>query len=344
MKSSKLYFFLLLHFFLLFYSLTSYSQNNKSIPLLSSSLLIKGADISWITEMESAGKKFYTTNGVEKDPVLLMKELGLNAIRLRVWVNPEKGWNGLQDVIQKALRVKQAGLKLLLNFHFSDNWADPGKQTPPAAWSSLNVSTMADSVRAHTTRIVSALILRGVTPDWVQIGNETNDGMLWPLGKASMQMTNYAIFFKAGYDAVKQIDPNIKVIVHISNGFDNNLFRWNLDGLREQGARWDIIGLSLYPSVTDWNNTVLQCKKNMLDLITRYQTPVMICEVGLPWDQPDTSYSLLKELQTQLIALPSQMGLGLFYWEPQCYGNWKGYTLGAFDNAGRPTRAMDAFQ
>lgn len=344
MKSFNLHFFLLLLLFSVFFSLTSCSQKNLPTLPISSSILIKGADISWITEMESAGKKFYTTSGLEKDPVLLMKELGMNAIRLRVWVNPTDGWNGLQDVIQKALRVKQAGLKLLLDFHYSDSWADPGKQTPPAAWASLNVSIMADSVRAHTTRVVSTLILRGVTPDWIQIGNETNDGMLWPLGKASTQMANYATFFKAGYDAVKQIDPNIKVIVHISNGFDNNLFRWNLDGLRQYGARWDIIGLSLYPSVADWNTTVLQCKNNMLDLVARYQTPVMVCEVGMPWDQPDAAYSMLKEVQTQLIALPSQMGLGVFYWEPQCYGSWRGYTLGAFDNAGRPTRAMSAFQ
>lgn len=325
----------------LFVSLQSCGQKNTPPA---PSALIKGADISWITEMESSGKKFYSANGVEKDPVLLMKELGMNAIRLRVWVNPNNEWNGLSDVIQKALRVRQAGLKLLLDFHYSDSWADPGKQTPPAAWASLNSSAMTDSVRAHTTRVLNALLLRGVSPDWVQIGNETNDGMLWPLGKASTQMANYASFFKAGYEAVKQVDANIKVMVHLSNGFDNNLFRWNLDGLRQNGASWDIIGLSLYPSVNDWNTKVLQCRDNMLDLINRYQTPVMVCEVGMPWDQPDATYSFLKELQVQLQALPLQEGLGIFYWEPQCYGGWKGYTLGAFDNAGKPTRAMTAFQ
>ena len=325
----------------LFVSLQSCGQKNTPPA---PSALIKGADISWITEMESSGKKFYSANGVEKDPVLLMKELGMNAIRLRVWVNPNNEWNGLSDVIQKALRVRQAGLKLLLDFHYSDSWADPGKQTPPAAWASLNSSAMTDSVRAHTTRVLNALLLRGVSPDWVQIGNETNDGMLWPLGKASTQMANYASFFKAGYEVVKQVDANIKVMVHLSNGFDNNLFRWNLDGLRQNGASWDIIGLSLYPSVNDWNTKVLQCRDNMLDLINRYQTPVMVCEVGMPWDQPDATYSFLKELQVQLQALPLQKGLGIFYWEPQCYGGWKGYTLGAFDNAGKPTRAMTAFQ
>jgi arabinogalactan endo-1,4-beta-galactosidase len=223
--------------------LSSCGQKNTPAPPLQP--LIKGADISWISEMEAAGKKFYTTNGVERDPVLLMKDLGMNAIRLRVWVNPANGWNGLEDVIQKAMRVKQAGLKLLIDFHYSDSWADPGKQNPPAAWAGLGVGALCDSVRAHTTRVLSALLLRGVNPEWVQIGNETNDGMLWPLGKASQQMANYASFFKAGYEAVKQMDPAIKVMVHLSNGYDAGLFRWNLDGLKNNGAVWDLISYTV---------------------------------------------------------------------------------------------------
>jgi len=321
------------------------SCGQKNIPPTpANQFLVKGADISWITEMEAAGRKFYTANGTETDPVLLMKELGFNAIRLRVWVNPAEGWNGLQDVIQKAMRVRQAGLKLLLNFHYSDSWADPGKQNPPAAWSGLGVGALCDSVRSHTSCVLTALILRGVTPTWVQIGNETNDGMLWPLGKASQQMGNYASFFKAGYEAVKQIDPAIKVMVHLSNGYDAGLFRWNLEGLKQNGAVWDLIGLSLYPTQSNWPELVTQCKANMIELVNRYNTSVMVCEVGMPWDQADACYLFLKELQTQLRSIPDQKGLGLLYWEPQSYGNWKGYSLGAFENSGRPTRALTAFQ
>ena len=292
--------------------LSSCGQKNTPAPPLQP--LIKGADISWISEMEAAGKKFYTTNGVERDPVLLMKDLGMNAIRLRVWVNPANGWNGLQDVIQKAMRVKQAGLKLLIDFHYSDSWADPGKQNPPAAWAGLGVGALCDSVRAHTTRVLSALLLRGVTPEWVQIGNETNDGMLWPLGKASQQMANYASFFKAGYEAVKQMDPAIKVMVHLSNGYDAGLFRWNLDGLKNNGAVWDLIGLSLYPTQSNWPELVTQCKTNMVELVNRYNTPVMVCEVGMPWDQADACYLFLNQLQTQLRTVPDQKGLGISEW------------------------------
>lgn len=306
--------------------------------------IIKGADVSWITEMEAAGKKFYTASGTEKEGMLLMKELGMNAIRLRVWVNPTEGWNGKQDLIDKAVRAKQLGLKLMLDFHYSDNWADPGKQFPPAQWAMLDAATMQDSIRRHTTQILDALFAQGVKPTWVQIGNETNDGMLWPLGKASQSMANYAAFVKAGYQAVKSWDPNVLVIVHLSNGYDHALFRWNLDGLKQQGANWDIIGLSLYPSAANWPALNQQCLANMQELITRYNTPVMVCEVGMPWDQPDIAYAFMADLINKIKSIPHAMGLGLFYWEPQCYGNWKGYTLGAFDNNGRPTRALEAFR
>jgi arabinogalactan endo-1,4-beta-galactosidase len=293
--------------------------------------------------MEANGKKFYTTQGVEKEGFALMKELGMNAIRLRVWVNPSEGWNGLQDVINKAVRVQQLGLKLMLDFHYSDSWADPGKQFPPQQWAQQNVANLQDSIKKHTIQVLDALWARGVKPTWVQIGNEINDGMLWPLGKASVSMSNFAAFIKAGYSAVKSWDPNVYVIVHLSNGYDNALYRWNLDGLKQYGANWDIIGMSLYPTAENWSQLNQQCLANMQNLIVRYQTPVMICEVGMPWDQPNAAYSFMTDLINKLKSLPDKMGLGIFYWEPQCYGNWKGYTLGAFDNAGRPTRAMDAF-
>lgn len=332
---------------LLMISLTTWAtgcEDKQVPPPADTTYFIKGADISWITEMEANGKKFYTANGVEKEATALLKDLGMNAIRLRVWVNPTEGWNGLQDVVNKALRVKQLGLKLMLDFHYSDNWADPGKQFPPQLWTSLDVATMQDSIKRHTLLVLDALWAQGVKPTWVQIGNETNDGMLWPLGKASQNMSNYAAFIKAGYQAVKSWDPNVYVIVHLSNGYDNALYRWNLDGLKQHGANWDILGMSLYPTATNWATLNQQCLANMQDMIARYNTPVMICEVGMPWDQADASYSFMSDLISKLKSIPHQMGLGIFYWEPQSYGNWKGYTLGAFDNNGRPTRAMSAFQ
>jgi arabinogalactan endo-1,4-beta-galactosidase len=304
----------------------------------------KGADISWLTEMEANGKLFYSSTGTQTECMQLMKNIGFNSIRLRVWVNPTAGYNNTADVVAKAVRAKNLGMRILIDFHYSDSWADPGQQTKPAAWASQNITGLQSSVASHTTSVLQALQAAGVTPEWVQIGNETNDGMLWPEGKASTNMANFASLIKAGYNAVKAINNNIKVVVHISNGYDNSLFRWLFDGLKNNGANWDVIGMSLYPTPTNWQIINLQCQNNMTDMISRYNKPILIAEVGMSWDQPIACQLFLADIIAKTKALPNDMGLGVMYWEPQAYGSWKGYTLGAFDNSGRPTAALDAFK
>jgi arabinogalactan endo-1,4-beta-galactosidase len=306
----------------------------------------KGADISWVTEMEAAGKKFYNAAGVEMDAFALMKSLGMNTIRLRVWVNPSPAWNNAADVVAKAVRAKNAGMRVMIDFHYSDNWADPGKQTKPAAWASLNITELAAAVAAHTTEVLNQLKTAGVAPEWVQIGNETNDGMLWPEGKASTNMANYAQLVNAGHDAVKAIFPSAKVIVHVSNGWDNSLFRWNIGGLISNGAKFDVIGMSLYPSYvgTGWASANQQCLSNMNDMVSRYDKEIMVVEVGMPWTDSTACKLFISDLIAKTRSVTGNKGLGVLYWEPQSYGGWKGYTLGAFDNTGKPTVAMDAFK
>jgi arabinogalactan endo-1,4-beta-galactosidase len=235
-------------------------------------------------------------------------------------------------------------MKVMIDFHYSDSWADPGKQTKPAAWASQDFATLKQSLSTHTTSVVNALKSAGITPTWVQVGNETNDGMLWPDGKASTNMNNFAQLINAGYNAVKAVDPSIKVIVHISNGWDNNLFRWIFDGLKNNGAQWDIIGMSLYPSTSNWQTLNEQCLANMNDMVSRYNKDVMVVEVGMSWDQADACKSFLTDLITKVKSVPNNRGLGVLYWEPESYGTWQGYTLGAFDNSGKPTSALDAFK
>ena len=167
--------------------------------------------------------------------------------------------------------------------------------------------------------------------------------MLWPDGKASVNMANFAALVNAGYNAVKAENDSIKVIVHISNGYDNNLFRWMFDGLKANGAHWDIIGMSLYPSAANWQTYNTSCLANMNDMISRYNTPVMIVEVGMPADQASTCQSFLTDLISKTKSVSNHKGLGVFYWEPESYNNWQGYGLGAFDNTGKPTVAMNAF-
>jgi arabinogalactan endo-1,4-beta-galactosidase len=324
-------------------SLDDINGGNNPPPPPSSSSFAKGADIGWLTEMENAGRKFYNSSGVQKDCIELLKSLGMNTIRMRVWVNPANGWNNKTDVLAKALRAKSAGMRIMIDFHYSDSWADPGQQTKPAAWTSQNFATLKTSLASHTTDVLTELKNNSITPEWVQVGNETNDGMLWPDGKASTNMSNYAQLVAAGYDAVKAVFPSAKVIVHVSNGWDNNLFRWNFDGLQANGGKWDVIGMSLYPTVANWGTLNANCLANMNDMVARYGKEVMVVETGMPWDQAAACQSFLTDLINKTKSVTGNKGLGVLYWEPEAYNNWQGYTLGAFDNSGKPTAALNAF-
>jgi arabinogalactan endo-1,4-beta-galactosidase len=294
--------------------------------------------------MESSGKKFYNSTGTETECMTLLKSLGMNSIRLRVWVNPTDGWCNTADLLVKALRAKNLGMRIMIDFHYSDTWADPSKQTKPAAWTSLSFTDLKTAVSTHTTVVLTTLKNNGITPQWVQVGNETGNGMLWEDGKASTNMANYAALNNAGYDAVKAVFPTAKVIVHIQNGNDNSLFRWIFDGLKNNGGKWDVIGMSLYPSTSDWSTYNTQCLANMNDMVSRYSKEVMIVECGMSWDSPTVCKSFLTDLIAKTKTVTNGKGLGVFYWEPESYGNWNNYTLGAFDNTGKPTAAMDAFK
>ncbi len=304
---------------------------------------IKGADVSWVTQMETSGIKFYNNAGTQQDLFQILKDKGINAIRLRAWVNPTDGWCNTGDLVAKALRAKSAGMKIMIDFHYSDVWADPGHQSKPAAWVGLTFPALVSAMHDYTVSVMNTLKTNGITPDWVQVGNETSDGMLWEEGRASTNMANFAALELSGYNAVKSVSATTQVIVHISNGFDNNLFRYIFDGLKNNGGKWDIIGMSLYPSVSNYTTLDAQCLANMTDMVTRYNTPVMICEVGMEADQPATTKAFLTDITTKTNSVANGQGLGVFYWEPEAY-NWQNYGLGAFDSGGKPTIALDAFQ
>ncbi|HTD98228.1 MAG TPA: glycosyl hydrolase 53 family protein [Mucilaginibacter sp.] len=309
-------------------------------PIVSASFA-KGADISWVTQMESAGVKFYDKTGTQTELFALMKSLGMNTIRLRVWVNPADGWCNTDDLVAKAIRAKNAGMKILIDFHYSDVWADPGHQAKPSAWAGLDFPTLVTTLHDYTVTVMTTLKTNGITPEWVQIGNETDDGMLWEDGRASVHMSNFAALIKNGYQAVKSVSSTTKVIVHVSNGFNNDLFRYMFDGLKNNGAHWDIIGMSLYPSTSNWKTLDTQCLANINDMVTRYSTPVMVVEVGMSASDPTNSRDFLTDIITKVNSVPAGNGLGVLYWEPEAY-NWN-YGLGAFDSTGKPTIALDAF-
>jgi arabinogalactan endo-1,4-beta-galactosidase len=308
----------------------------------------KGADVSWLTAMEAAGRKFYNDQGVAADLFQILKDHGINAIRLRVWVNPAQGWNGLADVTAKALRAKKFGMDLMVDFHYSDNWADPGKQYKPAAWANHSIEQLYSDVYHHTFEVCAALKKAGITPKWVQVGNETDHGMLWEEGRAPAHMDQYAKMVASGYQGVKEVFAACLVIVHISNGYHNALFRENIGGLLDHGAPFDVIGMSLYPSIyqppAHWSSYNEQCLNNMNDMVVRFSKPVMLCEVGMEWTLAANCKEFLLDLIRKVKSLPGGNGLGVFYWEPQAY-HWgeDDYQMGAWRPDGRPTKAMEAF-
>ena len=323
-------------------------ENNNTYNFSTKSIS-KGADISWMTEMESFNFTWKDNNGNQKELMPLLKEYDMNAVRLRVWVNPENsganGWCDIDDLVKKATLANDAGLDIMLCIHYSDWWADPGKQNKPDAWINYSVSQLETAVANHTIDVLTALNTKSITPKWVQIGNETNDGMLWDSGKASAGgFANYAKFINAGANAVKTFDSSIKTILHLANGDNNALYRWNIDGLISNGVMFsnlDIIGLSLYPSLGEWKLKVDETYNNLLDLQTRYNKEVMMVEVGYPNDNFDVTYQFL----IYMIEKTKQAnGLGVFYWEPIAHNNWRSYNKGAWDADGSPSVAMDAFK
>ncbi len=319
--------------------------------LLSSSFaqaaVVKGADVSWTSEIEANGYKYYNRSGVQKDIFAIMKEQGMTAARLKVWVNPAQGWyNSTQDVVAKAKRAKAAGLSVMIDFHYSDSWADPGQQTKPAAWSGYTFQQLMDAVWNHTTFVLQAVKDAGVTPLWVQVGNETSNGMLWNDGKASTNMKNYAWLTNTGYNASKSIFPNAKVIVHLANCFKNADNRWLVDGLVANGGKFDVLGFSDYPtnvSGSSWQTINSQCLTNLNDMVKRYGKEVMVAEIGVPWDNA-SAQTIVKDMVTKVGQVTGGKGIGIFYWEPEARPGWNGYTMGAMDNNGKATAAWDAFK
>jgi arabinogalactan endo-1,4-beta-galactosidase len=302
-----------------------------------------GSDVSWVTQMEASGLKFYNSSGTQQDLFTILKGLGINSIRLRAWVNPSGGWCNTNDLVAKAVRAKNAGMSIMIDFHYSDTWADPGHQTKPAAWAGLSFTDLMTTTYNYTLNTLNTLKSNGITPQWVQVGNETSDGMLWQDGRASVNMKNFAWLVNCGFNATRAVFPSAKVIVHMANGFDNTTFRWLFDGLKANGASWDVIGMSLYPTTSNWSTLNSQCLTNMNDMVSRYGKQVIISEAGMSESAATTCKSFLSDLITKVKSVSGGNGLGVFYWEPEAYNNWQGYTNGAFDPTGKPTVALTAF-
>lgn len=306
-----------------------------------------GADISWTPELESQGIVNQTRDGRQMENTALMKELGLNAIRLRVWVNSVNGFNTPQNVLEMAKRAQALGMAIMIDFHYSDDWADPGHNNIPKEWEGLDVEVIKGKVADHTRSTLQLLKDNGVDVKWVQVGNETTNGMMWPVARIPDHMENYVVLSNAGYDAVKEVYPEAVVITHLDDGYNQFLYNYVFNSMKRLGGKFDAIGMSVYPQWSKRDQTsaeaVTDVIENINNLAKTFECPVMIVETGVNVNRPDEGYDFLSRLITAAMNDTNGNCTGVFYWEPEAPNPYNGgYDLGAFENF-KPTRIMDAF-
>jgi arabinogalactan endo-1,4-beta-galactosidase len=327
----------------------TYCTTNKTTQKPKENSFAKGADVGWLPQMEATGYKFYDTDGTQKDCLQLLKDRGMNTIRLRVWVNPSKdkasGHCSKEETVAMAIRAQKMGMRIMIDFHYSDSWADPSKQNKPLEWKNHTFSELLNDVYFHTNDVLKALKDVGVTPEWVQVGNEIPGGMLWPEGSTD-NFSQLAQLLNKGYEATKAIDPKIKVIVHLDEGNNSKKFRWFFDNAKANNVKYDVIGLSYYPFwiKTDYKENIADLANNLNDMAARYDKEVMVVEVGGIDAQEQNTHDMLVAVIKAVKAVPNNKGLGVIYWEPQGAKSWSHYELSAWRSDGKPSMALDAFK
>lgn len=310
----------------------------------------KGADISWLPQMEAAGFKFYNNSGTKEDCFKILKDHGINTIRLRTFVNPSNdkrsGHCSKDETVAMAVRAQKMGMRIMIDFHYSDSWADPSKQKKPAGWEGHNFQQLLNDVYTYTSDVMTSLKSNGVKPEWVQVGNETPGGMIYPEGKTS-NWKQLAQLINKGYDAIKASGSGSKVILHVDQGNNNLRFRSWFDSAKSNGAKYDVIGLSYYPywlkGNPDYTLSIGDLGKNLQDMASRYGKEVMVVEVGGEDFKVQNTYDMLVAVQQKVKAVPHRKGLGVIYWEPEGAKSWSGYGLSVWGSDGKPTKALDAF-
>ncbi len=324
---------------------------------------IKGMDISTLVEMEKCGARYYDC-GKEGDLFDILKSYGTNAVRIRLWNDPYDsngmpygaGTNDLETMVILAKRAKEHGMDILLDFHYSDFWADPGKQFKPKAWEGMDADGLVQAIYDYTVNVMNVCKDNGCIPDMVQAGNELSNGMLWPDGQVFNESTalslgrmpeydNLARFVSAGIRGVKAVNPDTKIMIHLDNGGNNELYRRWFDNYIKRGEDFDVIGLSYYPF---WHGTLNDLSANMADIAKRYGKELIIAEVSMGFTMEDykdyeklpdeerkgmatrqelvdkIEYPMTKEGQSgfmkdimdRICKVPDGLGAGFYYWEP----------------------------
>ena len=321
----------------------------------------KGMDISTLLEVEKCGGKFFD-NGEEKNVLDILAAYDVNAVRIRLWNDPYSedgkpygaGTNDFASVVELSKRAKEKGFDILLDYHYSDFWADPGKQFIPKAWKEYSVEELEKAVYDYTKETLLSLKKENLLPDMVQVGNELSNGLLWPYGKVP-EYDNIARFVSAGIKAVREVSDiavadgtraeKILVMIHLDNGGNNALYREWFDNYVKRGEDFDIIGLSYYPF---WHGSLDMLQRNIQDIAVRFGKELIIAEVSMGYTMEDyASYeklspemrkgmatrpalvenidypmtkdgqkAFMEDLFGRIASVPEGKGRGFFYWEP----------------------------
>ena len=323
----------------------------RSVPVKRHMKFVKGMDLSTLLELERCGAKYYD-NGEERDLLAIMKSYDVDTIRIRLWNDPWSetgesygaGENDLKTSLEIAKRVTTAGFGVLLNFHYSDFWADPGKQIKPKAWADYGVKELEQAVYDYTLESMRTFLDAGVNITMVQVGNELSNGLLWPEGKVP-NYDNTATFVNAGIRAVRKADATIPVMIHLDNGGNNALYREWFDNFTKRGEDFEIIGLSYYPF---WHGSLQMLNDNMNDIAERYGKDLVIAEVSMGYTMEDYKnyeklsdedrkgyatrpalvdkieypmtkqgqYDFMEDFLNRISHIKGGKGKGFFYWEP----------------------------
>ena len=265
--------------------------------------LQNGADVSWLPEVERAGSKFYDSRGRRIDPLLLMKQSGLKVARVRLWFDPVDQRSSVTEVLALAKRIKKAGLTFVLDFHYSDWWADPASQTTPVAWYGMNQAKLEQAINEYTKTTLARFAKQQTPPQWVQIGNEIGNGMLWPTGKlgswSDEEFKRLTGLLNSAAVAVRASSGKPKVMIHLETGGDaTKTESWLQKALANGLTRPDAIGLSYY---SQWGGALSNLEKTIDVVANDFNFAVAIAETAYP----NTSTSQTKQvLDSSKAALP----------------------------------------
>lgn len=335
--------------------------------------LLLGGDISMLTQLEESGVVF-RDNDEPKDLIKLMSEYGCNCFRLRLFVNPNGRGGVIQDVpytIALAKRIKAAGAVFMLDFHYSDTWADPSHQIKPEAWENLTFNELVNQVETYTADVITQFKRENVLPDMVQIGNEVTLGFIWPDGKLGgdnpdQQWFKFCKLLKAGVRGLeKSIDPTdkVRIIIHIDKGASFEKTDWFFTNLQKHKVPFDIIGLSYYPW---WHGTLPELQENLTKTAQKFQKDIFVVETAylnrpydlgraplkdnMPWEQsPAGQKAFLCDVIQAVRNTPDHRGIGVLWWYPESVpiqqrGGWYDGAAALFDREGSPLPAMNCFK